>query len=91
MVPKLVADDIPLLRSLLSDVFPGIPYIRAEMSALRAKISEVCQEMNLVFGENDAKGSLWVEKVRTVGRGREWCGGRRRENGVEMREREWCG
>eukprot|EP00731_Ephydatia_muelleri_P024350 Em0016g621a len=63
MVPKLVADDIPLLRSLLSDVFPGIPYVRAEMTALRAKICEVCQEMNLVFGENDAKGSLWVEKV----------------------------
>ena len=63
MVPKLVADDIPLLRSLLSDVFPGIPYVRAEMTALRAKILEVCQEMSLVFGENDARGSLWVEKV----------------------------
>ena len=65
-MPKLVADDIPLLRSLLSDVFPGIPYVRAEMTALRAKICEVCQEMNLVFGENDAKGSLWVEKVCSV-------------------------
>ena len=35
MLPKLVADDIPLLHSLLSDVFPGIPYTRAEMSALK--------------------------------------------------------
>jgi dynein heavy chain 1 len=40
MVPKLVADDIPLLRSLLSDVFPGIPYVRAEVTALRAKICD---------------------------------------------------
>lgn len=31
MVPKLVAEDIPLLFSLLSDVFPGVPYSRAEM------------------------------------------------------------
>lgn len=31
MVPKLVAEDIPLLFSLLSDVFPNVNYIRAEM------------------------------------------------------------
>ncbi len=31
MVPKLVAEDIPLLFSLLTDVFPGIAYTRAEM------------------------------------------------------------
>lgn len=28
MVPKLVAEDIPLLFSLLSDVFPGVSYTR---------------------------------------------------------------
>lgn len=31
MVPKLVAEDIPLLFSLLSDVFPNVNYTRAEM------------------------------------------------------------
>lgn len=31
MVPKLVAEDIPLLFSLLSDVFPNVQYTRAEM------------------------------------------------------------
>lgn len=31
MVPKLVAEDIPLLFSLLNDVFPSVNYIRAEM------------------------------------------------------------
>lgn len=34
MVPKLVAEDIPLLFSLLSDVFPNVGYTRAEMSGL---------------------------------------------------------
>jgi dynein heavy chain 1 len=29
MVPKLVAEDIPLLFSLLSDVFPGVSYTRS--------------------------------------------------------------
>ena len=29
MVPKLVAEDIPLLFNLLSDVFPGVEYTPA--------------------------------------------------------------
>ena len=32
LVPKLVAEDIPLLQSLLSDVFPGIQYRGADVS-----------------------------------------------------------
>lgn len=34
MVPKLVAEDIPLLFSLLSDVFPNVNYTRAEMAGM---------------------------------------------------------
>ena len=41
MVPKLVAEDIPLLFSLLSDVFPGIEYTRAEMTGLKDQIRKV--------------------------------------------------
>jgi len=32
MVPKLVAEDIPLLFSLLNDVFPQVQYKRAQMT-----------------------------------------------------------
>ena len=60
-MPKLVSDDIPLLHSLLSDVFPGVRYTRAEMGALRKEIARVCSEMHLVAGET---GQQWVEKVR---------------------------
>ena len=60
MVPKLVAEDIPLLHSLLSDVFPGIKYVRAEMKELRAEIAKVCDEMHLVYAE---AGSQWMDKV----------------------------
>lgn len=35
MVPKLVAEDIPLLFSLLNDVFPNVNYTRAEMKGSR--------------------------------------------------------
>ena len=35
VVPKLIAEDIPLLHSLLQDVFPGVPYWRTEMATLR--------------------------------------------------------
>ena len=63
MVPKLVAEDIPLLNSLLSDVFPGVQYSPAEMTRLRQEIAKVCQEMYLVYGEGEEIGSSWVEKV----------------------------
>ena len=65
-MPKLVAEDIPLLQSLLSDVFPGVRYVGAEMKALKAEIKKVCTEMNLVYGEGEEQGSAWVEKVRCL-------------------------
>lgn len=66
MVPKLVAEDIPLLFSLLSDVFPGIQYHRGEMTALREELKKVCQEMYLTYGDGEDIGSMWVEKVGCV-------------------------
>lgn len=64
MVPKLVAEDIPLLFSLLSDVFPNVSYTRAEMKGLKDEIRKVCAEEYLVCGEGDDQGSHWMEKVR---------------------------
>jgi dynein heavy chain 1 len=58
MVPKLVAEDIPLLFSLLSDVFPGIAYTPAQMDTLRNHVRDICNEEFLVSGEN-----AWTEKV----------------------------
>lgn len=63
MVPKLVAEDIPLLFSLLSDVFPGVRYTQAQMKALREELQKVCKEMYLTYGEGDDLGAPWVEKV----------------------------
>ncbi|CAH0758045.1 unnamed protein product [Diatraea saccharalis] len=63
MVPKLVAEDIPLLFSLLNDVFPNVGYTRAEMTGLKNEIRAVCAEEFLVCGEGDEQGSTWMEKV----------------------------
>ncbi|KRZ47028.1 Dynein heavy chain, cytoplasmic, partial [Trichinella nativa] len=51
LVPKLVAEDIPLMFSLLSDVFPGIPHTKAEMKRLREEIRKVCRERYLCYSE----------------------------------------
>lgn len=64
LVPKLVAEDIPLLFSLLSDVFPNVSYTRAEMTGLKEEIRKVCAEEYLVCGEGDEQGSHWTEKVK---------------------------
>ncbi|XP_034944602.1 dynein heavy chain, cytoplasmic isoform X1 [Chelonus insularis] len=62
MVPKLVAEDIPLLFSLLNDVFPNVNYTRAEMKGLKDQIRKVCAEEYLVCGEGDEQGGAWQEK-----------------------------
>lgn len=63
MVPKLVAEDIPLLHSLLTDVFPGVEYTSAEMGSLKAELKKVCAEQHLVYGEGNDLGAQWIEKV----------------------------
>eukprot|EP00112_Aurelia_sp_Birch-Aquarium-sp1_P013631 Seg2899.3 transcript_id=Seg2899.3/GoldUCD/mRNA.D3Y31 product="Dynein heavy chain cytoplasmic" protein_id=Seg2899.3/GoldUCD/D3Y31 len=63
MVPKLVAEDIPLLHSLLTDVFPGVEYTSAEMGSLKAELKKVCAEQHLVYGEGNDLGAQWIEKI----------------------------
>jgi len=57
IVPKLVADDVPLLTSLLADVFPGVDYMPVDLDALREQIVKVCAERRLVHGER------WIAKI----------------------------
>ena len=64
MVPKLVAEDIPLLFSLMTDVFPGINYKQGNMDALKKIVADVCREKHLVCGmEEEESGHSWTEKV----------------------------
>ncbi|KAK1226991.1 dynein heavy chain [Marasmius sp. AFHP31] len=57
IVPKLVADDVPLLTNLLADVFPGVDYMPVDLDALRREILTECKERRLVPGER------WISKM----------------------------
>ncbi|CAJ0883095.1 1976_t:CDS:10 [Entrophospora sp. SA101] len=57
IVPKLVADDIPLLTSLMTDVFPGVEYVPVDLEKLTEEIKKVCKEKRLFDGE------MWMEKT----------------------------
>ena len=56
MLPKLVAEDIPLLHSLLNDVFPNVEYREDKLPALREEIKKVCKEMHLDYGDSGETG-----------------------------------
>ncbi|KAF8934382.1 dynein heavy chain [Dissophora ornata] len=57
VVPKLVAEDIPVLMGLLKDVFPGVEYNPMSLQALHKAIRDICDKRRLVVGE------LWLEKI----------------------------
>ncbi|KAL8271990.1 hypothetical protein Esti_004114 [Eimeria stiedai] len=57
VVPKLVAQDVPLLKSLLVGVFPGAGIAAPEEKALLAEIERLCAARFL-----EAKGE-WLDKV----------------------------
>ncbi|BGP13270.1 hypothetical protein JCM10213_004960 [Rhodosporidiobolus nylandii] len=57
IVPKLVAEDVPLLTSLLADVFPGIAYVPVNLDKLKEHIAAVCRERHLVADDS------WLQKV----------------------------
>ena len=62
-VPRLVAKDLPLLNSLLHDVFPDAVYIKNDLNQLKAEIKSVCNELNLVCSDDTGSpGGLWLDK-----------------------------
>ncbi|KAK6731031.1 hypothetical protein RB195_007476 [Necator americanus] len=64
LVPKLVSEDIALLFSLLSDVFPSVHYTPNQMIELRQHIAQVCDELMLCHADITGElGAAWVEKV----------------------------
>jgi len=51
LVPKLIAEDIPLLSSLLSGVFPGIDIIKQREGALKDNLMKVVAKYNLIASD----------------------------------------
>lgn len=57
LVPKLIAQDIPLLESLLSGVFPGSSLIQLREESIREQMARLQQKFNIVSNDQ------FVEKV----------------------------
>ncbi|KAI9339082.1 dynein heavy chain [Obelidium mucronatum] len=57
VAPKLVAEDVLLLQSLVTDVFPGIDYAPLDLDKLKNAIKTVCRKKRLVDEE------AWLDKV----------------------------
>ena len=63
MVPKLVAEDLPLLDSLLSDVFPGVVPPALPLDDLKRAVEEVCAEQHYVLSDMFMMKILQVYQV----------------------------
>ena len=57
MVPKLVAEDVPLFSLLLGGVFPGCEMTNMDAHVLRTHIDALCAAQHLVTGQR------WIEKM----------------------------
>eukprot|EP01155_Anaeramoeba_flamelloides_P010253 Anaeramoba_flamelloidesa325155_517.p1 GENE.a325155_517~~a325155_517.p1 ORF type:complete len:3661 (-),score=1024.13 a325155_517:18-11000(-) len=57
VIPKLIAQDIPLFHSLLKDVFPKLSPQDIEMAELREKIKIICKKRNYLPSER------WISKI----------------------------
>jgi dynein heavy chain 1 len=60
VVPKLIQEDIPLLQTLLSGVFPGAKIPEIKEHNLRQEISNVCKKRNYQTYPN------FVEKILQI-------------------------
>eukprot|EP00052_Salpingoeca_macrocollata_P029602 m.302295 g.302295 ORF g.302295 m.302295 type:complete len:4671 (+) comp22998_c0_seq14:51-14063(+) len=69
MVPKLVADDIPLIKSLISDVFPGVEYIPNPMEELKSHVYQICEEKFLEASEDFITKIVQLYQVLNINHG----------------------
>ena len=69
VVPKLVAEDLPLLQSLLSSVFTGASVKQIEALQLRAMLKEVCQAHNLRPTDSFIEKALQLYQVQEIRHG----------------------
>ena len=69
IVPKLVAEDLPILQSLLSGVFTGATIKQIEAMQLRAMLREVCVEEKLCPTDAFIEKALQLYQVQDLRHG----------------------
>lgn len=63
IIPKLVADDMPIFKDILQDTFPGSEVAKMENESARAEIMKVCESENLVAAEQFIQKILQLRQV----------------------------
>ena len=69
MIPKLVADDIPLFNSLMNDVFPGVEYVPGALDALKNEILKICEAEHFVPGDMFMTKIIQLYQVLNINHG----------------------
>lgn len=69
LVPKLVAEDLPLLQSLLSGVFTGATIKQIEATELRSMMKQVCKEHKLCATDAFVEKALQLYLVQDIRHG----------------------
>ncbi len=69
VLPKLVADDLEIFPSILSEVFSGASVSKMEDDTLRGELQSICESLNLVAGDNWIQKILQLKQVLTMRHG----------------------
>ena len=69
VVPKLIAEDVPLLSSLLSGVIPGADIIQIGEAVLRETLKNLCKKHNLVPDEPFIEKVLQLNQILRIHHG----------------------
>lgn len=69
IIPKLVAEDMPVFKEILEETFPGSEVAKMENEAARAEITKVCAEQNVVASEPFIQKILQLKQVMEMRHG----------------------
>lgn len=69
IIPKLVAEDMPVFKDILQDTFPGSEMAQMENEDARAEIIKVCETKNVVAAESFIQKILQLKQVMEMRHG----------------------
>ncbi|KAK6589101.1 dynein heavy chain [Cryptosporidium xiaoi] len=69
LLPKLVAEDVPLLNSLFKGVFPDVPTSKVGESLLEEQIKSLCKKKSLEASSNWVSKAIQLNEIQKLNHG----------------------